>query len=50
MAILCLATSLEDLKERIGNIIVAYNLDGNPVYAKTIGSSRCYGMINERCH
>ena len=36
MAILCLASDLEDLKERMGNIVVAYNLDGNPVYAKEL--------------
>ena len=36
MAILCLATSLSDLKERMGNILVAYDLDGNPVYAKQL--------------
>ncbi len=36
MAILCLASDLEDLKERMGNIVVAYNLDGVPVYAKEL--------------
>ncbi|MCF0146941.1 MAG: formate--tetrahydrofolate ligase [Clostridium sp.] len=36
MAILCLANSLSDLKERMGNILVAYDLDGNPVYAKQL--------------
>ena len=36
MAILCLASDLEDLKERMGNILVAYNLDGDPVYAKQL--------------
>ena len=36
MAILCLAHDLEDLKERMGNILVAYNLDGEPVYAKEL--------------
>ena len=36
MAILCLATSLEDLKERMGNIVIGYNLDGEPVYAKQL--------------
>ena len=36
MAILCLASDLEDLKERMGNILVAYNLDGEPVYAKQL--------------
>lgn len=36
MAILCLASDLEDLKERMGNIVVAYDLDGEPVYAKQL--------------
>lgn len=36
MAILCLASDLEDLKERMGNILVAYNSDGEPVYAKQL--------------
>lgn len=36
MAILCLATDLMDLKERMGKILVAYDLDGNPVYAKDL--------------
>ncbi|MBR5360281.1 MAG: formate--tetrahydrofolate ligase, partial [Lachnospiraceae bacterium] len=33
MAILCLATDLKDLKDRLSRIIVAYDLDGNPVTA-----------------
>lgn len=36
MAILCLATDLEDLKDRLGKIIVAYDLDGKPVTAKNL--------------
>lgn len=36
MAILCLATGLEDLKDRLGKIIVAYDLDGKPVTAKDL--------------
>ncbi len=36
MAILCLSHDLEDLKNNIGNIIVGYNLDGEPVYAKEL--------------
>ena len=36
MAILCLSTSLKDLKERMGNILVAYNYEGKPVYAKDL--------------
>jgi formate--tetrahydrofolate ligase len=37
MAILCLASDLDDLKRRIGNILVAYDLDGNPVFARQLG-------------
>ncbi|OSA94381.1 UNVERIFIED_ORG: formate--tetrahydrofolate ligase [Clostridium botulinum] len=36
MAILCLASDLEDLKHRMGDILIAYDLDGNPVYAKQL--------------
>ena len=36
MAILCLAEDLEDLKTRMGNIVIGYNLDGEPVYAKQL--------------
>ncbi|WP_031574775.1 formate--tetrahydrofolate ligase [Proteiniclasticum ruminis] len=36
MAILCLATSLEDLKERMGEIMIGYNLQGEPVFAKDL--------------
>ena len=33
MAILCLATDMKDLKERLGKIVVAYNFAGEPVTA-----------------
>lgn len=36
MAILCLARDLDDLKERLGNILVAYTRSGSPVYARDI--------------
>ena len=36
MAILCLATDLADLKKRLGSILVAYNTDGEPVYARDL--------------
>lgn len=36
MAILCLATSLEDLKKRLGNILVAYNFENKPVFARDL--------------
>ena len=36
MAILCLAADLDDLKERLGNILVAYTYDNQPVYARDL--------------
>ena len=36
MAILCLASDLADLKERFGNILVAYSYAGKPIYAKDL--------------
>ncbi|MEK9866968.1 MAG: formate--tetrahydrofolate ligase [Betaproteobacteria bacterium] len=36
MAILCLAESMEDLKERLGRIVVAYTRDKNPVHASDL--------------
>ena len=36
MAILCLAKDMADLKERLSNIIVAYNFKGEPVFAKDL--------------
>ncbi len=38
MAILCLASDLTDLKERLGRILVAYTYDGTPVYARDLGA------------
>ncbi len=38
MAILCLATDIEDLKTRLGNILVAYTLDNQPVYARDLNA------------
>ena len=36
MAILCLAADMQDLKARLGNILIAYTYDGRPVYARDI--------------
>ncbi len=38
MAILCLADDMEDLKERLGRIIVAYNYAGEPVTARELNA------------
>ncbi|MBQ8323902.1 MAG: formate--tetrahydrofolate ligase [Clostridia bacterium] len=39
MAILCLAISPEDLKERLSNMLVAYDYDGNPVYCRQLNAA-----------
>ena len=36
MAILCLAADLDDLKERLGSILIAYTYDNRPVYARDL--------------
>ncbi len=36
MAILCLSSSIEDLKKRIGNIIIGYNKEEKPIYARDL--------------
>ena len=38
MAILCLATDLDDLQRRLGDIIVAYRRDRSPVYCRDINA------------
>ncbi len=42
MAILCLASDIDDLKARLGNILVAYTLAGEPVYARDL---QCVGAM-----
>ncbi len=39
MAILCLASDLEDLKKRLGEILVAYTYGNQPVYARDLHAS-----------
>ncbi|HLP29199.1 MAG TPA: formate--tetrahydrofolate ligase [Candidatus Didemnitutus sp.] len=38
MAILCLANDITDLKERLGNILVGYKIDGTPVLARDLNA------------
>ena len=38
MAIVCLAENIDDLKERLGNILVGYNKEGEPIYAKQLNA------------
>ena len=39
MAVLCLASDLNDLKERLSRIVVAYTFSGEPVTAGQIGAA-----------
>lgn len=45
MAIMCLATSIDDLKDKLGNIMVALNKDGDPVYAKDLGAENAMAIL-----
>ena len=36
MSILCLSSDFNDLKKRLANILIAYNEEGNPIYAKDL--------------
>ena len=39
MAIFCLATDLEDLERRLGNITIGYRRDGSPVFAREVDAA-----------
>lgn len=45
MAVFCLATSLEDLKERISRIVVAYNMDNQPITVKDLNVAGAVVML-----
>lgn len=45
MAILCLATSLEDLKERIGRMVVAYTYDNQPVTVDQLDATGALSLL-----
>jgi formate--tetrahydrofolate ligase len=45
MAILCLATSLVDLKERLGDIVVGYDLDGKPIRARDLRADGAMAVL-----
>ncbi|MGB9906823.1 MAG: formate--tetrahydrofolate ligase [Candidatus Saccharicenans sp.] len=36
MAILCLSSDLQDLKRRVGNVLIGFTVDGKPVFARDI--------------
>ena len=45
MAILCLATSIEDLKERLANIVIGYRYDRTPVYVRDLEVEGALALI-----
>ena len=45
MAILCLANDLEDLKEKLGNIIVGYNSKGKAIFARELNANGAMAVL-----
>lgn len=45
MATLCLAADFEDLKVRLGRIIIGYNYDGKPVTASDLGAAEAMAVL-----
>ncbi|ACA58686.1 formate--tetrahydrofolate ligase [Candidatus Desulforudis audaxviator] len=45
MALLCLAEGLQDFKERVGNVLVAYTRDGRPVFARDLKVAGALAVI-----
>ena len=45
MAILCLSSDLADLKRRLGDIIVAQNIDGEPIYARDLKADEAMTIL-----
>jgi formate--tetrahydrofolate ligase len=45
MAILCMSQSLSDLKEKIGNILVGFTYDNQPVYAKELNVQEAMAIL-----
>ena len=45
MAILCLSENLEDLKQKLGNIIIGYNSNKEPIYAKDLNAEGAMAVL-----
>ncbi len=45
MAILCMATSFDDLKERLGNILVGFTFDKKPVFARDLKAENAMAIL-----
>lgn len=45
MAVLCLSSDIEDLKRRLGKIVVGYNVDNQPVYCKDLKAENAMAIL-----
>mgnify|MGYP001477471160 CR=1 FL=1 len=45
MAILCLSKNLMDLKKKFGEILIAYNLDGDPIFCKDLNVQGAMALL-----
>ena len=45
MAILCMVKSIDDLKEKLGNIFVGYNFDRKPIYARDLNAQNAMTLL-----
>ncbi len=45
MAILCMATGFEDLKERLGNIFVGFTFDKKPIFARDLKAENAMAIL-----
>ncbi len=45
MAVLCLSSDIVDLKRRLGNIVVGYNVDNQPVYCKDLKAENAMAIL-----
>lgn len=45
MAILCMATSVEDLKQKLGNIFVGFTMDRKPVFARDLKAEGAMALL-----
>ena len=45
MAIVCLAEDIEDLKDKLGNIVIGYNKEEKPIYAKDLKAEGAMAVL-----
>ena len=45
MAVFCLSENIEDLKEKVGNLIIGYNKEGQPIQAKEIKAEGAIAVL-----